>query len=347
VAGRDTEKATRLAAELGHGARGRRVGVGDPGSVEAALDGVGVVMSCIDQPEPHLLRAAIGRGLAYTDIAPHLMTRRPTEAMKAEAAQTGARIVLGTGLAPGISSLLARLGAERVGAVEKVESNVLLSVGDAYGPASCAYLLEEIALPYAVFIEGREMPTRPFGGYARVDFPPPLGRRTAYLFPFSDQVFFPETLGARTVLSRLALEPAWLGALLAVLAWLGVTAMLGRRKGSEERVQRLNTWLRRRYDGRDFYAVAVEVEGARGRVRGSLVGRGQATATAIGAAAVVRALAEGEVKQAGIWLAEEVVAPESFFGHLAARGLVPTVEETLEYSHIIRHGKGKSSSVGP
>jgi hypothetical protein len=59
------------------------------------------------------------------------------------------------------------------------------------------------------------------------------------------------------------------------------------------------------------------------------------------------ALAEGEVKQAGIWLAEEVVAPESFFGHLAARGLVPTVEETLEYSHIIRHGKGKSSSVGP
>jgi hypothetical protein len=31
---------------------------------------VGVVMSCIDQPEPHLLRAAIGRGLAYTDIGP-------------------------------------------------------------------------------------------------------------------------------------------------------------------------------------------------------------------------------------------------------------------------------------
>jgi uncharacterized protein YbjT (DUF2867 family) len=44
--------------------RGRRLDVGDPASVETALDGVGVVMSCIDQPEPHLLRAAIGRGLA-------------------------------------------------------------------------------------------------------------------------------------------------------------------------------------------------------------------------------------------------------------------------------------------
>src|SRR5215208_3370207 len=172
VAGRSAEKAAQLAAELGHGVRGRRVDVGDPSSVEAALEGVGVVMSCIDQPEPHLLRAAIRRGLAYTDIAPHLMTRRPTEAMKAEAAQTGARIELGTGLAPGISSLLARMGADRVGAVESVESNVLLSVGDTYGPASRAYLMEEIALLYAVCIEGREMPARPFGGYARVNFPP-------------------------------------------------------------------------------------------------------------------------------------------------------------------------------
>src|SRR5215207_8437554 len=79
LTGRSAEKAAHLAAELGHGVRSRRIDVDDLGSVEAALDGVGVVMSCIDQPEPHLLRAAIGRGLAYTDIAPHLMTRRPPE----------------------------------------------------------------------------------------------------------------------------------------------------------------------------------------------------------------------------------------------------------------------------
>src|SRR5215217_9373717 len=339
VAGRSAEKAAQLAAELGHGVRGRRIDVGDPTSIETALEGVGVVMSCIDQPEPHLLRAAITRGLAYTDIAPHLMTRRPTEAMKAEAAQTGARIVLGTGLAPGISSLLARMGADRVGAVESVESNVLLSVGDTYGPASRAYIMEEIALPYAVRIEGREVPTWAFAGSARVDFPPPLSERRAYLFPFSDQVFFPETLGARTALSRLVLEPPWLGMLLSALVRLRVTAVLRRRAGSQEQLQRLNTWLQRRYEGRDWYGVVVEVEGTRGQIRVSLVGRGQASGTAIGAAAVVRALLKGEVKQPGIWLAEQVVPPESFFEHLAARGLVPTFEARLEDSHIVQHGK--------
>ena len=339
VAGRSAEKAAQLAVALGKGTRGRQIDVGDPDSVEASLSGVGVVMSCIDQPEPHLWRAAIARGLAYTDIAPHLMTRRPTEAMRAEAARSGARIVLGSGLAPGISSLLARLGADRVGAVEKVEVGVLLSVGDAYGPASRAYLLEELSLPYAVCIEGSELPTRPFAAAARVNFPFPLGGRRSYLFPFSDQVFFPETLGARTALSRLALEPPWLGALLSVLLRLRATAMLGRRAGAEERVERLGAWLRRRYEGRDWYGIVVEVKGTRGTVRASLVGRGQATGTAIGAAAVVRALAEGEVTQAGIWLAEEVVPPEPFFERLATRGLVPTVE-TLEGSHLVGHGKG-------
>ena len=326
VAGRSAEKAAQLAAELGHGVRGRRIDVGDPTSIETALESVGVVMSCIDQPEPHLLRAAITRGLAYADIAPHLMTRRPTEAMKAEAAQTGARIVLGTGLAPGISSLLARMGADRVGAVESVESNVLLSVGDTYGPASRAYIMEEIALPYAVRIEGREVPTRPFASTARLNFPPPLGERTSYQFPFSDQVFFPETLGARTALSRLALDPPWLGTLLSTLVRLQVTAVLRRRAGSQERVQRLTALLQRRYKGHDWYGVVVDVRGARGRVRASLVGRGQATGTAIGAAAVVRALAEGEVEQPGIWLAEQIVPPGPFFERVAAHGLIPTIE---------------------
>lgn len=335
VAGRSAGKAAHLAAELGHGVRGRRIDVGEPESVEAALEGVGVVMSCIDQPEPHLLRAAITRGLAYTDIAPHLMTRRPTETMKAEAARTGARIVLGTGLAPGISSLLARLGADRVGALESVESNVVLSVGDTYGPASRTYLMEEISLSYAVRIEGREVPMRPFAGSARVTFPPPLGERTAYMFPFSDQVFFPETLGARTALSRLALDPPWVGTLLSTLVRLGVTSAMRRRAGSQERLQRLISWLKHRHEGRDWYGVLVEVRGARGSVKASLVGRGQATGTAIGAAAVVRALAEGEVKQPGIWLAEQAILPGPFFERLAARGLVPTIEERLADSPLV------------
>ena len=108
-----------------------------------------------------------------------------------------------------------------------------------------------------------------------------------------------------------------------------------RSAGSQERLQRLISWLQRRYEGRDWYGTLVEVRGARGSGPSHLVGRGQATGTAIGAAAVVRALAEGEVKQPGIWMAEQVVPPGPFFERLAVRGLVPRIEERPADSPVV------------
>jgi saccharopine dehydrogenase (NAD+, L-lysine-forming) len=329
VAGRRIDHATRVAAVLGHGTRGRQIDIDDPASIEATLDGVSLVVSCIDQREPHLLRAAIAHGLAYTDITPHLIQRGPTEAMKTDAVRSGARILLGAGLAPGISSMFARMGADHVGDVVRVESNVLLSIGDTFGPASRSYIMDEIALPYTVQVDGRPQAAHAFNGAATVIFPPPLGSRTAYLFPFSDQVGFPDTLGARNALARLALDPPWLGRALSTLVRFGVPSLMRRRAGARERFNRLVGWLQQRYAGHDWYGLVVEVHGTRGTARVSLAGHGQAHATAIGAAALVRALYEGEVERPGIWFAEQVVPLGPFRDRLAAHGLVPLIEVAL------------------
>jgi saccharopine dehydrogenase (NAD+, L-lysine forming) len=330
VAGRSGERATAFAATLGYGARGRPIDVDDSVSIEAALDGVSLVVSCIDQREPHLLRAAIAHGLAYTDITPHLTQRQPTEAMKIDAAHTGARILLGAGLAPGISSIFARLGADRVSDVVRIESNVLLSVGDVFGSASRSYILDEIILPYTILVRGQRRAARAFGGASHVTFPPPLGRRTAYLFPFSDQVGFPETLGAKTALARLALDPPWLGRTLRALVQLGAPALMRRHAGGRARFNRLIGWLQQRYAGHDWYGLVVEVHGTRGTVRVSLIGHGQADVTAIGAAALVHALDTGAVERPGIWFAEQIVPLGPFLDRLAARGLVPLIDRALE-----------------
>ena len=83
IAGRDIEKASRLAADLGRGIRARYIDVNDRFSVDTALQGVGIVMSCVTQREtPLLLLASIAHGCGYTDIAPMWMHKNPpTEAM--------------------------------------------------------------------------------------------------------------------------------------------------------------------------------------------------------------------------------------------------------------------------
>jgi len=293
----------------------------------SALDGIGTVISCIDQPEPYLLQAAIERGLGYTDITPHLMTRRPTDAMRETAARTGARIILGAGLAPGISSMLARVAVDRLGDdVERVSSNVLLSIGDTFGEASRSYIVQEMAQSYPVWIDDRERRVLPFTDPTPVAFPAPLGLRTTYLFPFSDQVFFPMTFGARTALARLVLDPPWLGPVLAVAVRMRVAALLARRRGNGGPGQWLTSWLQRQYAGSDWYGLVVEAQGPSGSVRASLVGHGQADITAWGAAALARAVVNRQVSQPGIWLAEQVVPPGPFLEHLAANGVLPRVE---------------------
>jgi saccharopine dehydrogenase-like NADP-dependent oxidoreductase len=318
VAGRNPDTAT--------GMRTKRIDVDDPTSIEAALDDVVVVVACVRQREPHLLHAAVRRGLAYTSLATPWLPWPTLEPLHAEARATGARIVLASGLEPGISSVLARIGAERVGEVDAVETALLMSVGDAYGADSMAFLLDEITTPYTVTVNGQTKEAHTFEQHELVTFPDPIGSRRAYSMSFRDQLYYPATLGAKTAIARLALDPPWLGAALEKLTKLGARSWLG-HAGSGETMHGLMERLRTRYKKLDQFALVVEVRGRDRVVRSSLIGHVQADAAAAGAGAVVEALYRGEIVEPGVWLAEQVVAPEPFFARLAGHGLLPVIEE--------------------
>ncbi len=150
------------------GPRARHIDLDVPASIDASLDGVGLVVACARQREPNLLRAVVSRGLAYTSIAPPWMAWPDVQALDAEARRTGARVVLAAGIEPGISSVLARIAADRVGQVDSIETALLLDVGDSYGTDSMAFLMEELGLSYQVVVNGRERPASAFGASKRV-----------------------------------------------------------------------------------------------------------------------------------------------------------------------------------
>jgi saccharopine dehydrogenase (NAD+, L-lysine-forming) len=316
VAGRNPDRATGPA---------RRIDVDDVATIDAALAGVDVVVACVRPREPHLLQAVVRRGIAYTSIAPPWMPWPELEPLHVEARRTGARIVAAAGLEPGISSVLARVAAQRLGTVDAIETALLLSVGDAYGADSLAFLLAELAERYDVLVDGRARAARAFGASKRIAFPEPIGKRLAYTIPFRDQLYYPRTLGARTSVAWIALEPAWLGRAVAVLARLGGRA-LTRRSGPRTAIRRWTEALRRRHANADRFALVVEVRSGDRVVRASLVGRNQAHATAVGASAIAQALFTREVSAPGIWLAEQVIEPDRFLARLAAEALVPAVD---------------------
>lgn len=336
VAGRNPAQA--------RGVRARRIDVDDPDSIERALDGISVVVACVRQRAPHLLRAAVRRGIGYTSIAPPWMPWPETEPLRAEAKRSGARVVLAAGLEPGITSVLVRAAADRLGQVDVIESALLLGLGDAYGADSMAFIFEEIGQRYSIIIDGKAHAVHAFERPKLVAFPAPIGRRRAYTMPFRDQLYYPATLGAKTAVARIALDPPWLSSVVAALLRLGLRRAL-QRGDARGAVHGWIEKLRGRYSGRSEYALVVEVRGAGRVVRSTLVGREQAAATAAGVGAIVEALWSREVAEPGVWLAEEVIAPEPFLARLAAHGIVPVIEELPHLGGLDRASAARTDRV--
>ena len=321
VAGRHGDRADAAAAAIGHGTRGRRIDVRVASSIAAALEDVSIAVNCIDQPDRGLLWAAIGRGVAYTDITPHLVdlgVGAGYERVHAAAQASGARVLLGAGLVPGISSVMVRALADAVGGSDDIQTALLLSATDPSGPASFDYVLQELSMTFTIHVDGTDRPARAFTAPRVTDYPPPVGARPAYLFPFSDQVLYPRTMGAGTVVTRLSIDPPGLSRVLALLVATGATRVMAR-----PRVRAVLAGARRQRTARPDAPYALRVDVTRGgrSAHATLTGRGQAHATAAGAAALVRSLADGEVAQPGAWMPEQVVAPGRFFQRLAAAGL--------------------------
>jgi saccharopine dehydrogenase-like NADP-dependent oxidoreductase len=334
VAGRRLEQAKATAAAIGHGVRGREIDVTAEASIAAALEGITTVMSCIDQPRRRLLHAAIERGLRFTDITPHLVELgrgAAYEEIGAAARASGARVVLGTGIVPGISNVIVRALADALGGADVIETSLVLSASDAAGPASFDYFLRELTMPFDVHVNGADHPAHAFSDARVIGFPAPFGPRSAYLFPFSDQVLYPKTIAAQTVRSRLAIEPAALGRLLAALVRVGATSLV-----APESVRRALTRSRPHHAPTEDtrFALRVDVIHAGRSAHGTLVGGAQADAAAAGASGTVRSLMEGEVSEPGAWMPEQVIHPPHFFSHLAKHGL--TVE--LHSPHQVNGG---------
>jgi len=321
VAGRSRARADEAATAIGHGARGRSIDIAVPSSVAAALDGVAIIISCIDQPGRTLLWAAIRRGLRYTDITPHLTELgrgSDYEKIDTAARAAGARLVLGTGLVPGISNVMVRVLADALGGADEIETALLLNAADVSGPASFDYFLQELTMSFDVHIGGEDRPAHAFSIPRLVEFPPPVGVQLAYLFPFSDQVLYPRTMGVSTAVTRLSLEPAWLARVLAMVAQSGASRIFA--------IERIRHAIARRRrdrssDNEARFALRVDVRRGQNSRHATLFGRTQADAAAAGAAGVARMLIEGDIRDPGAWMPEQIVDPGPFLSRLAARGL--------------------------
>ena len=208
----DGSRAEAVAAQVGAEGRGFDARSGE---LVGLLKEVRSVAACLPyRLNLPVMESALAAGCHYADLGGLFHTTLKQLELDGRFRDVGVSAVLGIGSAPGMTNVLAKLGADRLDSVTSIDLvDGAIEQGEGGGgfgvPYSVETVLDEFTMPAMVF-EGGEMKEVPAGsGVIDWDFPEPGGTQPAMFTLHSEPATLPRTIpGVRDVRWRLALPRA-------------------------------------------------------------------------------------------------------------------------------------------
>lgn len=292
LAGRNMQKAERMAGQFGTRASGRQIDLNNPAEdYDAVLQGVQIVVMCLDLPQIAFARACFERGIHYVDISAEYPILDSISKLHDIAYQHQAIGILGVGLIPGLSNLLVKHGIQQVTHPRHADISVLLGLGDAHGKAAIYWTLSRL---------GAVRDDVPPNTSQR--FPAPYDERKVYPFEFADQYIIVDRQPIASATTWFCLDSKLMTGLIGLSRRLRLTGLLQR----ESVLNVVTSLMQRLHIGSDAYAVSVAIHDEAGQIRRiALSGNNQSKATADVAAHVVRRLLENPPTQYGVFYLED------------------------------------------
>ncbi|TQF16203.1 hypothetical protein FJV41_09295 [Myxococcus llanfairpwllgwyngyllgogerychwyrndrobwllllantysiliogogogochensis] len=318
IAGRTQARAESLAATLGHGVRGLRFDV-DTDAPESLLADAAVVVMCVDAKDVRFAERCLRAGVDYVDVTAKQASLDAFEGFDALARASDSTAVLSVGVAPGMTNLLGAWVASGMESVERLDLFLLMGAADVHGAAALEWTLDNLAVGFDVYREGRLHRVQGFRERAEVTFSGDSRPRGAWRFNFPDQRTLARTLSLPTLSTWLCFEPPLLGSLVALAVRLGAARWLRVPWGRRALIGLAN----RVHAGSDVCGVLARTEGVlasgrRGVREASFEGRQEAVLTGEVAAEVARALLTG-YRPGGALHLEQFAAPEVLLRRIEAR----------------------------
>jgi saccharopine dehydrogenase (NAD+, L-lysine forming) len=319
VAGRSLERAAAVAAEHGGASRPVQFDIGRLGDQIDALDGVRLAIVCVEQANLAFARAALGRGIHVIDISATYQLLHAIEGLDGLARQHNAIGLLSVGLAPGLTNLLARYGADLLESTESIDLFLMLGLGEAHGADAIRWTLETLSTSFSLDTPAGPRRVESFGEGRAVRFPGDRRPRRAYRFDFSDQHVLRRTLGVPEVSTWLCFDSD--------LATRAVALL--KRMGAFRKADRLDPQLLARLAGHlpggsDQFRVLAEV---RGRARGarrvvslSAAGYNEARATGMMTAYAAEHIL-GSPHPGGVYHSDQLLNPSAVLRALRQSGI--------------------------
>jgi lysine 6-dehydrogenase len=201
------DAAESLASTLGERVDVRRVDVEDDASLAAAVaDAETVLNATYMRWNVRVTRAAIDAGVHLVDLGAYVADTAEQLALDETARRAGSRIVPGCGVAPGLTNVLVRYGADELDAVHSVRIASFITHPITTSPGIVYTRFDASRGTSLVCVDGRLVERPSFGDEEIVEFPPPYGRQRVHLVPHPEPLTVSRYLGIRNVVFKVGYD---------------------------------------------------------------------------------------------------------------------------------------------
>lgn len=225
-----------------------------------------IVIMCLDQKNISFVKKCIQNAVHYIDISPSYNTLSQIEVLDLQAKRNKSTIVLGVGLAPGLSNLLVKQSKSYFDTINSVDLYLMLGIGEKHGKDGVEWLLNYINSEYCIVENNISKRVKSFEDCKKTIFDKKQGLRSTYRFDLADQHIIQKLLKIESVSSRFCYDSVFITQAVAVFKKIGFLKLLKFRWMKKLYFIILNNILnifQKLHIGSDLYSVKIDVHGVR------------------------------------------------------------------------------------
>lgn len=155
IAGRNLEKAEAFSKQYHLHCACRTV---DTMHIQnGSFEEVSTVIMCVEENNVEVLKCCIKQGINYIDITPSYSIIGEIIAQKENIEKAGIKVIIGVGIAPGVSNMLCKEAVKELDEVTAINSYLMLGIGESHGKNAIRWLVNNLNVSYNESDDGKTM----------------------------------------------------------------------------------------------------------------------------------------------------------------------------------------------
>lgn len=336
LAGRNARRGTAIAGQLASRAEFLQLDLDDRALLSTTIARSKLVIHCagpFSYRDVRVLQLCILHGVHYLDVSDNPTFVKRSLALGAQATDAGITAIISTGIFPGISNGMARLGVEALDEVEKIQLNYVVEGSGGAGATVMRTTFLEICESFTAWIDGEYQAIEPYRQREIVQFPAPYGSAAVYTFSTSEVVTLPLSFPVKTVMTKFGSLPGFYNTLTGLMT--GLPKWVLKQSATIELLAKISYGMTQVSDR--FTGIGIAMQGM---VHGQKEGRAACaevtfthphmiTTVGYGTGSIAELILSGELQKPGVWSVEQGLSSPMFLQTLERRNL--KIEQMIKF----------------